>query len=90
MLTVLKVKIPLKLKPLAFSRYGQQYEVLILLRVLGIKVSNDRPDGTTLGKSYAHPDYSTHQAGNRQTIDRAHSNLIFFVISDELPNGMLL
>lgn len=44
MLTVLKIKIPPKLKPLAFLLYGQQYEVLILLRVLGIKVSNDCPD----------------------------------------------
>ncbi len=34
--------------------------------------------------------YSPHQGRNRQTMDRSHSSLISLVISDELPNRMLL
>ncbi len=43
MLAVLMIKISLKLKPLAFLLDGQQYEMLIHLRVLRTKVPNDCP-----------------------------------------------
>src|SRR5258708_24008748 len=34
--------------------------------------------------------YSPHQGRNRQTMDRSHTSLICLVISDDLPNRMLL